>query len=390
MRPLILLFRTLLPAWIVLFAIVAASPLARGGFAPYTEPGKIDFDTAMGLLNPYGTWAKVDGKWAWTPLDHVAPYTNGRWLYTEFGWFWKGTAPTSWVTEHYGFWKRNADKVWTWYPGTDWLPQTVEIRASPDGVGWRSGEVDRDGNFVEPSADRLTKTDEWTFVTPVVFAGPITPAVIAKADAAERLLEESTESLHSYLTYRQIVRPGPHPADFINLGDGGMFAPMTAQERQLALHPKTTAPAPPPTAEGADVPPDDTRQVVYWETLFLPTRWAPLPADAKRNALYIYRPDFYQDQDGIQRRVALWLDPSLRSTEAFHLQSVFAHHPTGSATESATNGPGVAAIPATEPSRAFSSPLDEPIPVTESSKTNSKPSSVNMAGAPTNAAAAAQ
>jgi hypothetical protein len=373
MRPTTFLFRTLLPAWIALFALVFSGPVARGGFAPYTEPGKIDFDTAMGLLNPYGTWAKVDGKWAWTPLDHAAPYTHGRWLYTEFGWFWKGTTPTSWLTEHYGFWKRNADKVWAWYPGPDWLPQTVEIRSSTDGVGWRSGEVDRDGNFVEPAADRLTKTDEWTFVTPAVFAGPITPAVVAKSADAERLLEESIESLHSYLTYRQIDRPGPHPADYVNLGDGGMFAPMTEQQRQVALHPqKTATPAPAPVPNGGEGPPDDTRQVAYWVTLFLPTRWAPLPVDAKRDALYIYRPDFYQDQDGIERRVALWLDPSLRSSEAFHLQDVFAHHPTSPAAAPTTNGPGVAAVPAAPAHREFSSPFDDSGPAPEESPTNSK------------------
>ena len=79
----------------------------------------------------------------------------------------------------------------------------------------------------------------------------------------------------------------------------------------------------------ATASPPDPRQVAYWVTMFLPDRWTPPPADAKPNELYIYRPDFYQDQDGIERRVALWLNPNLRSTEAIHLQDVFSHHPTG-------------------------------------------------------------
>ena len=85
----------------------------------------------MELMNPYGTWAQVDGKWAFTPLDHEAPYTNGRWLYTEYGWYWQGTAPHSWLTEHYGYWKRGADKRLGLVSGPVWLPQTVEIRARP-------------------------------------------------------------------------------------------------------------------------------------------------------------------------------------------------------------------------------------------------------------------
>lgn len=383
MRSAILLFRTFLPALVALGAMIVLGPLARGGITPYTEPGKIDFDTAMGLLNPYGTWAKVDDTWTWTPLDHAVPYTDGRWLYTEFGWYWKGNAPHSWLTEHYGYWKRNADKVWSWYPGTDWLPQTVEIRSSADGIGWRSGEVDLDGNFVEPAADRLTKIDEWTFVTPAQFAGPITPAIIARGGVAEQLLEESTSSLHSYLTYRQIVRPGPHPANFVNLGDGRMFAPMTAQQIQAALHPKAPTQ---PSAANSDAPPDDTRQVAYWVTLFLPTRWTPPPVDAKYNELYIYRPDFYQDHDGIERRIALWLDPRLRSSEAFHLQDVLSHRP---ATPPPTSGPGGSVAPATPAVPAdniLASPFEEMAPAPESAKTSAKSSAGKTAAASTNAA----
>src|SRR5271169_494860 len=119
---------------------------SRGGLTLYTDRGKTDFDTVMQLLNPYGTWSKIDGRWAYTPTDHQAPYTNGRWLYTEYGWYWKGNHPHSWATEHYGFWKRGANKVWSWYPGPFWLPETIEIRRTPDYIGWRSGEVDDSGS----------------------------------------------------------------------------------------------------------------------------------------------------------------------------------------------------------------------------------------------------
>ena len=120
---------------------------------------------AIELLNPYGTWAKVGDKWAYTPLDHAVPYTNGRWLYSEYGWMWRGNSPTSWVTEHYGYWKRGADKVWAWVPGPE---LAAADRRDPRVAGghWLAQvpEVDADGNFVEAPADRFTKTDEWTFV----------------------------------------------------------------------------------------------------------------------------------------------------------------------------------------------------------------------------------
>lgn len=90
--------------------------ISRGGMTsatPYTDRGKADFDTVLQILNPYGGWSKIGEKWAFTPRDHQAPYTDGRWIYTEYGWYWKGNLPHSWVTEHYGYWKRDADKVWS-------------------------------------------------------------------------------------------------------------------------------------------------------------------------------------------------------------------------------------------------------------------------------------
>ena len=373
----------------------AAAPL-RAGVAPFTDPGTIDFDTAMGLLNPYGTWAKVGDKWTFTPLDHAVPYTHGRWIYSEYGWYWKGTTPHSWLTEHYGYWKRGADQVWAWYPGPYWLPQTVEIRASPDGIGWRSAEVDANGNFVEQPSERFTKTGEWTFVTPAHFAGPITPDIIAKPPLSEQMLEESIDSVHSYLTYREIDRPGPHPADFVNMGDGQMFAPMTVAEREKALRPSTKAATSPathsapvaaatspsakpmtpaetarlaasltaseaapeiPQQPGGQDPNDDPRQVKYWVTMCLPHTWTPVPVDAARDQVYVYRPDFYQDEDGIERRITFWLNPSLRSSEAIHLQDVLNHRPALASGAPNVSGP-TAAVPAAA-ARDFTSPFDD-------------------------------
>jgi hypothetical protein len=283
----------------------------------------------------------------------------------------------------------------------------VEIRSSTDGVGWRSGEVDRDGNFVEEPAVRFTKTDEWTFVTRAQFAGPITPDIIAKPAASEQLLEESIVSVHSYLTYREIDRPGPHPADFINLGDGRMFAPMTDAERALAMRrpatPKKPAtgtnaapdaaalaasltasaemPEAPQEASGEDAA-DDPRQVKYWVTMSLPTVWTSPPVDAARDQLYIYRPDFYQDQDGIERRIAFWLDPTLRSTEAIHLQDVLRHRPSAAGSSNAASAAPVPAAPAV---KDFTSPFDQPIEPSASTKTTSTDSVLHSGGAPTNA-----
>jgi hypothetical protein len=370
-----MLFRALHPLLIVL-ALLGVGLFARAGETsdtPYTDRGKTDFDTVLRLLNPYGTWSKVDGKWAYTPLDRKAPYTEGRWMYTEYGWYWKGRLPHSWATEHYGYWKRGADKAWSWYPGPYWLPEIVEIRATDKYIGWRSGEVDEDGGYVEAPIDRYSKTDEWTFVTLEQFANPITPDIVAPPDVARKQLEDSTDCRHTYLTYREIDRPGPHPADFADLcKDGGMLAPKTiADEIAPAAPPPSPIPTNSPAAHmtgtnqpsllGTEIDPAaDTRKVKYWITMSLPTFWSLPPSDAKPGQIYLYRPDFYQDQDGIERRITLWFNPNARTSLSEVLgRSGFSPNSITLPGKSAAT-PAVPADTDASPSHnAFQSPLDD-------------------------------
>jgi len=389
-------------------ALVGWSTISRGGMTvdtPYTSRGQADFDTALQLLNPYGAWSKIGGKWAFTPRDHQAPYTDGRWIYTEYGWFWKGLAPYSWLTEHYGYWKRGADKVWSWFPGPYWLPEIVEIRATSKYIGWRSGEVDENGNFVETPLERFSKPEEWTFVTLAQFANPITPDIVAPLSVTQAQLDESTDCRHTYLTYREIDRPGPHPADFADLcKDGGMIAPKTLRDEQASAVPPlapsrlaTNSPAAimngtnAPTLLGAQIDPSaDTRQVKYWITMSLPTYWTPPPPDAKPGQIYLYRPDFYQDQDGIERRITLWFNPKARNSLSDVLGVNLPAAKSTAATTAATDAPASPAVPATDESNPFRSPLDEPFhpsstntnrPASTSSK-NPPPSGLSDPNAP--------
>lgn len=377
--------------------------ISRGGMTsatPYTDRGKADFDTVLQILNPYGGWSKIGEKWAFTPRDHQAPYTDGRWIYTEYGWYWKGNLPHSWVTEHYGYWKRDADKVWSWYPGPYWLPEIVEIRATSGYIGWRSAEVDDDGNFVEAPIDRYSKMDEWTFVTLAQFANPITPGIVAPPDVAKIQLEESTDCRHTYLTYREIDRPGPHPADFADLcKDGGMLAPKTLQDElaakaepphsaSLATNSSAAIMAGTngPTLLGTEMDPAaDTRKVKYWITMSLPTYWTPPPSDAKPEEIYLYRPDFYQDEDGIARRITLWFNPKARTT----LTDLLGENMPG-VKAPADAGPAIPATPAVPASSEtdqthdpFRSPFDDSF---HPGGANHSASTKNPAPAGTNAA----
>ncbi len=330
----------------------------------------------------------------------------------------KVSLPHSWVTEHYGYWKRSPDKIWSWYPGPYWLPQIVEIRASDKYLGWRSAEVDDDGNFVEKPIDRYSKPDEWTFVTLDQFANPITPAIAAAPDVAQQQLDISTDCRHTYLTYREIDRPGPHPADFADLcKDGGMLAPKTLRDALAAQPASAPAPiiipgytpyapatnAPPihitgtnaPTLLGTEVDPSaDTRKVKYWITMSLPTYWTKPPPDAKAEEIYLYRPDFYQDEDGIERRITLWFNPQARTS----LKDILGRSMPGATSPAGPSGPAIPATPAVPATPAesgqahnpFRSPFEDPFrPGSASHSTNSSskgqstaPSGTNTVNAP--------
>ena len=106
----------------------------------------------------------------------------------------------------------------------------------------------------------------------------------------------------------------------------------------------------------------DARQVKYWITMSLPTYWTPPPSDAKPEEIYLYRPDFYQDEDGIARRITLWFNPKARST----LQDLLGGNTPGAKTNAGTS-PGHSdharrarfAAEATPAHNPFRSPLDD-------------------------------
>jgi hypothetical protein len=92
-------------------------------------------------LDPYGEWIEIDRYgYAFRPnTNQIAmwrPYTDGGWVYTEYGWTWRSNEPFGWATYHYGRWARLPRLGWVWIPGTEWGPAWVSWRRSTDYVGW--------------------------------------------------------------------------------------------------------------------------------------------------------------------------------------------------------------------------------------------------------------
>ena len=94
-------------------------------------------------LSPYGNWVNVPGYglcWQptvattvvdWRPYGH-----SGRWLYSDYGWYWHSDYSWGWAPFHYGRWFRPAGFSWCWIPDTTWGPAWVSWRYSDAYCGW--------------------------------------------------------------------------------------------------------------------------------------------------------------------------------------------------------------------------------------------------------------
>ena len=91
-------------------------------------------------LSPYGSWIQINsGVVVWRPtiirLDW-SPYQDGRWIWTDDGWYWDSYEPYGNITYHYGRWYFDDYYGWLWYPDYDWAPAWVEWRYDNDYIGW--------------------------------------------------------------------------------------------------------------------------------------------------------------------------------------------------------------------------------------------------------------
>ncbi|MGE0887527.1 MAG: DUF6600 domain-containing protein [Blastocatellales bacterium] len=100
----------------------------------------LDISIFYDELAPYGRWFPVDGYgYVWTPYDVAIgwrPYTDGYWVYTDYGWTWVSRYRWGWAPFHYGRWIFHSRHGWVWRPGTVWGPAWVVWRYRPGWIGW--------------------------------------------------------------------------------------------------------------------------------------------------------------------------------------------------------------------------------------------------------------
>ncbi len=113
------------------------------GMQSYSYDGRrerVSFGVFFDALQPYGEWINVsDFGYAWHPsgIDrHWRPYMNGRWVWSDYGWFWVSYEDWGWAPYHYGRWIYNDYYGWIWVPDYEWGPSWVQWRYADGYIGW--------------------------------------------------------------------------------------------------------------------------------------------------------------------------------------------------------------------------------------------------------------
>lgn len=111
-------------------------PAARYG----PPPENVDVSYFYDALSPYGDWIWDDTYgWVWSPYAKPVdwrPYTDGEWIWTDYGWTWVSDEDWGWGPYHYGRWYDHSTNGWCWVPGQEWAPAWVAWREGDGWVGW--------------------------------------------------------------------------------------------------------------------------------------------------------------------------------------------------------------------------------------------------------------
>jgi len=123
--------------WVIL-AVFLSYGASEAHFGHIAQRGR-HFGLFYSSLQAHGEWISVGFGTAWRPF-HVGrqwrPYLNGRWIWTDYGWYWSSYEPFGWATYHYGRWTYDDYYGWIWIPGDVWGPAWVEWRYDDDYIGW--------------------------------------------------------------------------------------------------------------------------------------------------------------------------------------------------------------------------------------------------------------
>ncbi len=203
---------------------------------------QIDIDTFYGELASYGEWIEIAPYgWVWSPGDVEVgwkPYSEGWWVYTDYGWTFQSDEPWAWAVYHYGRWTYDEDYGWVWVPGTDWGPAWVAWRYGDDYIGWAPlppavGWSARDG-LIAAGFDFETGIywTSWVFVQPRWFTAPRIRAHVVHPAMNKTILYKTKDHTRYQFVDRRVFNPG------VPIKDAERFAGKKIPRQRIVETPK--------------------------------------------------------------------------------------------------------------------------------------------------------
>ena len=168
-------------------------------------------------LAPHGEWVSVSPYgWCWAPSNVEPvwrPYTEGHWVYTDYGWTFISDTEWAWAVYHYGRWAHSPEYGWIWVPGTDWGPAWVAWRSGGGYTGWAPlppeiGFDERTGLIM--SAYDMDSMDPfyWSFINDEWFMEPVIVTYIIVPARNETIIKK-TRNVTKYSTEnKKIINHG--------------------------------------------------------------------------------------------------------------------------------------------------------------------------------------
>lgn len=125
----------------IIFSLAIFMLFASGSYkANPMMHGSVNFGYFYYELSPYGEWIEIDADLiVWRPSRvnfRWSPYSVGRWIWTDYGWYWESYEPFGNITYHYGRWIYDDYYGWIWIPDYEWAPAWVEWRYDDLYIGW--------------------------------------------------------------------------------------------------------------------------------------------------------------------------------------------------------------------------------------------------------------
>jgi hypothetical protein len=161
------------------FALIAATASAQAS---------VSISFFHDSLAPHGRWVATSSYGScWVPGGVAAgwaPYTDGQWAWTDYGWTWASSDSWGDIAYHYGTWVWSPPYGWVWVPGTVWAPSWVTWAYSDDYIGWAPVPVSfalGGGGYV--GAPIVVSRSSYVFVPSRQFAG--VPVASVRVPAAQ-------------------------------------------------------------------------------------------------------------------------------------------------------------------------------------------------------------